>query len=192
MNSQSARNCVPGTSPSSSRSTCAARLRSPTRALRQLTVHARRVGGATAPGEAWDPILAAARASFPGSGSISVTDAAGIIRRSTQRAIIGQSRRDNYLFKQLDAVDRDELVVDRPLMSIPQPRRLLIPIGRRLVNEDGTFDGTVVAVVMPEAFREFFRTVDVGEEGIVIGLSSRRRRAVSRAVQLRSRWARPR
>jgi signal transduction histidine kinase/ActR/RegA family two-component response regulator len=137
-------------------------------ALRQLTVHARRVGGATAPGDAWDPILAAAKASFPGSGSISVTDASGTIRRSTQRAILGQSRRDNYLFKQLVAIDRDELVVDRPFMPNQQPRRLLIPIGRRLVNEDGTFDGTVVAVVMPEAFREFFRTVDVGEEGIVV------------------------
>lgn len=135
--------------------------------LRQLSIHSRRVGGANARGEAWDAILAAARASLPGSGSISVTDAAGIIRRSTQPTIVGQARRDHYLFKQLAAIDRDELVVDRPFLSPVQPRRFLIPIGRRLATDDGTFDGTVVAVVMPEAFREFFRTVDVGDEGIV-------------------------
>ncbi len=135
--------------------------------LRQLSIHARRVGGATAPGEAWDAILASARASQPGSGSISVTDANGVIRRSTQPAIVGQSRRDNYVFKQLAASDRDDLVVDRPFLSPVEPKRFLIPIGRRLVTDAGTFDGTVVAVVMPEAFREFFRTVDVGDDGII-------------------------
>ena len=36
---------------------------------------------------------------------------------------------------------------------------------------------------MPEAFREFFRTVDVGDRGHHLGLSSRRCRAVSRAVR---------
>ena len=135
--------------------------------LRQLSIHARRVGGANAPGEAWDAILASARASQPGSGSISVTDANGVIRRSTQPAIVGQSRRDNYVFKQLAASDRDDLVVDRPFLSPVEPKRFLIPIGRRLVTDAGTFDGTVVAVVMPEAFREFFRTVDVGDDGII-------------------------
>ncbi len=135
--------------------------------LRQLSIHARRVGGSTASGDAWDAILASARASLPGSGSLSVTDANGVIRRSTQPAIVGQSRRDNYVFKQLAALNSDELVVDRPFLSAVEPKRFLIPIGRRLVTDDGKFDGTVVAVVMPEAFREFFRTVDVGDQGII-------------------------
>jgi signal transduction histidine kinase len=135
--------------------------------LRQLAVHATRVGGANAPAHAWDEILESARGSLPGSGSISVTDASGIIRRSTQKAIVGHSRRDNYVFIQLASATRDELVVDRPYRSPLQPTRFLIPIGRRLSAADGTFAGTVVAVVMPEIFRGFLRTVDVGDNGIV-------------------------
>ncbi len=135
--------------------------------IRQLAIHARRVGGADAPADAWDAMLSAARAAVPGSGSLSVTDASGIIRRSTQPSIVGQSRRSHYLFQQLAAIDRDELVVDRPFESPLAPRRFLIPIGRRLVTERGAFDGTIVAVVIPDAFRGFFRTVDVGREGAI-------------------------
>ena len=134
--------------------------------LRQLAIHARRVGGPNAPAEAWDAMLSSAKAAVPGGGSLSVTDANGIIRRATV-PIVGQSRSDYYLFKQLAALDRDELVVDRPFVSSLARNRILIPIGRRLVDGKGRFAGTVVAAVMPEAFREFFRTVDVGEEGII-------------------------
>ena len=133
--------------------------------LRQLSVHARRVGGPAASAEAWDPILAAAKAALPGGGSLTVTDAAGRILHSTQPAIIGASRRDNYVFKQLAALDRDVLVVDRPFLSVVQPTQYLIPIGRRLTGADGAFAGTVVAVILPERYREFFRTVDVGLRG---------------------------
>ncbi len=111
-------------------------------------------------------MLSSAKAAVPGSGSLSITDAKGIIRRSTA-PIVGQSRSDTYLFKHLAALDRDELVVDRPVVSPQPPHLLMIPIGRRLVDAKGRFAGTVIAVVMPEAFREFFRTVDVGEEGVI-------------------------
>ena len=151
--------------------------------LRQLSIHARRVGGSTAPGEAWDAILASARASQPGSGSISVTDANGVIRRSTQPAIVGQSRRDNYVFKQLAASDRDELVVDRPFLSPVEPKRFLIPIGRRLVDGRGHVrrDGRGcrhaggVSRVLPHGGRR--------RPGHHLRLPSRRRRAVSRAIR---------
>jgi signal transduction histidine kinase/ActR/RegA family two-component response regulator len=133
--------------------------------LRQLALHGQHAGGSTAPAEAWQPLLSAAKAAMPGSGSLSVTDAKGVIRISTQPSIVGQSRADNYVFKQLASTDRDELVVDRPFLSPLAPPRFLLPIGRRLVTETGEFDGTVVAVVMPEAFREFFGTIDVGNLG---------------------------
>jgi signal transduction histidine kinase/CheY-like chemotaxis protein len=133
--------------------------------LRQLALHGRHAGGAEAAAAAWEPLLAAAKAAMPGSGSLSITDATGVIRASTQPGIIGQSRAGNYLFKQLAASDRDELVVDRPFPSPLASNRILIPIGRRLVTDEGKFDGTVVAVVMPEAFREFLRTIDVGNLG---------------------------
>ena len=135
--------------------------------LRQLAIHARRIGGPGAPADVWDPILSAARGAIPGGGSLSVTDAAGIIRRSTLPAIVGQSRRDNYVFKQLAAIDRDELVVDRPFVTPLQRGRYIMPLGRRLTDADGRFEGTVVAVLMPESFRDFFRTVDVGAGGSI-------------------------
>ena len=135
--------------------------------LRQLAIHGRRVGGPLAGAEMWDPILAAAKVSLVGSGSITVTDATGRIVHSTQRAIVGQSRRDNYLFKRLATTDRDELVVDRPFLSAVDPKRFVIPLGRRLTTETGAFDGIVVATVVPDTYRDFFRTVDVGHHGVI-------------------------
>ena len=134
--------------------------------LRQLAIHGKRIGGVDAPADAWDAMLSSAKAAVPGSGSLSVADARGVIRRSTA-PLAAQSRSDNYLFKNLAALDRDELVIDRPFVSPLTPDRVLIPIGRRLVDEKGQFAGAVVSVVMPEAFRDFFRTVDVGDEGII-------------------------
>jgi signal transduction histidine kinase len=134
--------------------------------LRQLIVHARHVGGPRASAVAWDPILAAAKASLPGSGSITVTDRDGRIVHSTQPAIVGASRRDNYLFKRLSTLDHDELVVDRPFLSVIEPHQYVIPVGRRLTNGEGRFDGTVVAVLFPDRYRDFFRTANVGRAGM--------------------------
>jgi signal transduction histidine kinase len=134
--------------------------------LRQLIIHGRRVGGPHAGAGEWEPILTAAKASLPGSGSITVTDADGRIVHSTQAAIAGASRRDDYIYKRLSTLDRDELVVDRPFLTVVEPRQYAIPIGRRLTNREGRFDGTVVAVLFPERYRDFFRTADVGRAGI--------------------------
>jgi signal transduction histidine kinase/CheY-like chemotaxis protein len=134
--------------------------------VRQLVIHGRRVGGATAPEDAWAPMLSAAKAAL-GGGSLTVTDATGRILHSTQHLIVGQSRSDNYIFKELSTITHDELIVDRPFLSVVEPRKYLLPIGRRLTRDDGTFDGTVVATVIPDAFREFFRTLDVGRDGII-------------------------
>jgi hypothetical protein len=76
--------------------------------LRQLVVHARRVGGADAAAAEWDPILAAAKSALAGGGSISVVNADGIVTHSTQRAIVGQSRRDDFIFNALARADRDD------------------------------------------------------------------------------------
>lgn len=135
--------------------------------LAQLAVHSQRIGGPAASREVWDPILAAALASLPVSGSVSVADAEGTIRHSTLTRIVGESRRDNYVFTQLASLNRDELVVDRPYMSVTEPKQFIIPLGRRLQGEDGRFAGAVVATLIPEAYRQFFRTIDVGAEGAI-------------------------
>src|SRR5581483_741624 len=136
--------------------------------LRQIALHSTRIGGPHAPASEWTPTLASARAGLRGVGSISVVDSAGIIRFSTQPAIVGQSRADNYVFRRLrDDPAGDALVVDRPFLSIAEPRQYLVPIGRRLVSAAGAFDGIVVATFTPSAQPSLFRTVDVGAHGVV-------------------------
>jgi signal transduction histidine kinase len=136
-------------------------------AVRQLQLHGRRVGGSSAPREDWEPMLAAAKAALPESGSLSVTDASGTITHSTQRAIVGQTRRDEVLFKQLAAATADELVVGLPFPTVTPPVQHIVPVGRRLVTPTGAFDGTIVASVIPERYRQFFETINVGPHGTI-------------------------
>jgi signal transduction histidine kinase len=133
-------------------------------ALRQVQVYGGRIGGASATREDWESILEPARAALPEIGSLSITDKQGIITHSTQRAIIGESRSDTYVFRRLSSTDADEFVVDRPLIARTVPQ-YLIPLGRRLTNDAERFDGIVVATVIPERYREFFRTIGVGPGG---------------------------
>jgi signal transduction histidine kinase len=134
--------------------------------LRQLALHSQRIGGPDAPDSEWAPTLASARAGLTGVGSISVVDAHGIIRHTTQPAIRGQSRADRPVFRRLAAATRDDLLVDDPILTVVQPQYVL-PVGRRLTDKSGAFAGAVVAVIIPAARRAMFRTVDVGTRGVV-------------------------
>jgi signal transduction histidine kinase len=136
-------------------------------ALAQLALHGRRFGGSSAGAAEWDAMLAAAKAALPEIGSLTMADADGTIRSSTVRAIVGQSRREEYVHQELSRLDRDELVVSTPFASVTPPKRFLIPLGRRLVTAEGRFDGTVVATVLPEHYRAFFRTVDAGNDAVI-------------------------
>jgi signal transduction histidine kinase len=125
------------------------------------------LAGSAAPDADWGPSLASARAVLGGAGSISVTDAEGVILHSTQPAIVGQSRHDQYLFRRL-ANDRvDSFVVDTPYLVNTDPKQYLIPVGRRLTTRSGAFDGIVAITFTPAALRGFFHTIDVGSGGAV-------------------------
>jgi len=137
-------------------------------ALRQLQIHGDRVGGPLAPNLEWDSILASAKAALPESGSFSVTDDKGTITHSTQAAIVGQSRASNYVFKLLSTNAVNELAIDRPYRAVAGgPAQYVLPVARRLTNDGGRFAGLVVAVVVPERYRTFFRTIDVGSGGSI-------------------------
>src|SRR5256885_13117578 len=112
-------------------------------------------------------MLASAVAGVAGVGSISITDARGVITDSTQPLIIGQSRAGEFIFKRLLSQPTDELVIGEPFLSVREPRMYLIPMGRRLVDADHRFAGTVTATVIPASQRIFLSTVDVGRRGIV-------------------------
>jgi PAS domain S-box-containing protein len=134
-------------------------------ALVQLALHSRRTGGPTASRDTWTSVLQAAHAGVPGVGSLTVTDETGRITASTIPQIVGESRRDQFVFQHLANNPQAGLVADTPFRSLGG--RMLIPVGRPLLAPDGTFAGTVVATLEPERLREFYRSVDVGPDGVV-------------------------
>jgi signal transduction histidine kinase/ActR/RegA family two-component response regulator len=136
-------------------------------ALRQLALLSQRVGGPGAPDAEWLPALQGARVGLTAVGAITVVDSAGIIRHATQPAIIGQSRREQFVFERLSTASADRLVADRPFRAFVPGRPFIIPIARRLTTPTGAFDGIVVASFYPDSLRAFFRTVDVGRRGAV-------------------------
>jgi two-component system NtrC family sensor kinase len=135
--------------------------------LRQLALHSGRIGGPSASEAEWGPALVASRAALNAVGSISVTDSAGIIRHTTQPLVIGQSRRDNYIFRILSNDTADVIVADPPFQSLTSDHAYLIPLGRRLRGPHGEFAGMVVVTFRPEQLRQFFRGADIGTEGTI-------------------------
>src|SRR5439155_26855854 len=69
--------------------------------LRHLAIDSRRVGGPGAPEAEWTASLAAVKTALAGVGSLSIVDAGGVIRHSTQPLIVGQSRREYLIFRTL-------------------------------------------------------------------------------------------
>jgi signal transduction histidine kinase len=137
--------------------------------LRQLVIQARRIGGPGAPSSEWLPVLQVARAGLP-VGAITISDANGTIRHSTQPTIVGQSRRSEATFRALMATGADVLIAGAPFqISVPAPdgSRLIIPIGRKLFDDEGRVTGTVVVSFIPGAAQKFLRSVDVGVQGTV-------------------------
>jgi PAS domain S-box-containing protein len=135
-------------------------------ALVQLSLHSRRIGGPQAGGDTWIPILRAAEAGAGGSSSISVVDETGVITASTMAEIIGRSRRDLPLFDRLAKEADSGLVADAPFRS-SFSGHLLLPLARRLTASDGSFAGMVLAMLRPEQLRAFYRSVDVGPNGLI-------------------------
>jgi PAS domain S-box-containing protein len=135
--------------------------------LKQLDVQGQRLGPLPAPADAWTPILTAALSGLPGVGSISIIDASGTITASTFPGIVGQSRRDLFLFQHLSSTPQSALVADAPFKSLRDDGRLLIPLGRRLHAADGTFVGIVVATLVPDQLRGFYQSVNVGPNGVI-------------------------
>jgi signal transduction histidine kinase/ActR/RegA family two-component response regulator len=136
-------------------------------ALRQIAIHNLRVGGPSASDAEWQPALQAARVGLTGIGAMSVVDSEGVIRHTTQPLILGQSRRDQFVFTRLATDAADQIVADLPFRSVIENQPFLIPLGRRLMTRNGRFDGIVVASYFPDSLRRFFRTVDVGREGAI-------------------------
>ncbi|MBV9835079.1 MAG: hypothetical protein JO055_11770 [Alphaproteobacteria bacterium] len=132
--------------------------------LKQLSVISPHLGGPTGSADDWRPMIAAAQEVMPGLTSLTIIDADGIVRHSTIGQVIGQSRKDTYLFQSLLDPAWREVVTDLPFRGQATSRTLL-PIGRRINKPDGSFGGIVVAVIDPEVLRRFYAQIDVGPSG---------------------------
>jgi PAS domain S-box-containing protein len=135
-------------------------------ALVQLAQHSQRVGGPGAAPESWASVLQTALAGLEGIGAISVIDETGVIRVSTDPGLIGQSRADQFLFRQLAANPRSRLMAGGPIRNLASDR-LVLPLGRPLTTPDGQFAGLIAARLEAERLREFYRSVDVGPNGVI-------------------------
>jgi signal transduction histidine kinase len=127
--------------------------------LEQIALQSQRLGGPQGDATQWLRVLDTARAGATTIGSISVTDASGRIRHSTLRAIIGADRRDRFISQALADPNAPALLSDEPMTS-PFSGELLLPFGRRLVDERGRATGAVVATFAPESLRPFYRSID--------------------------------
>ena len=136
-------------------------------ALRQLTLHSQRIGGPAAPADDWIPSLVSARAGLTAVGAISVVDGQAIIRHSSRRDIIGQSRDADPVFNDALMSASDDLIVGQPFLSPVVPDQYVLPIGRRLTARDGSVEGAVVASFLPQDLRRFFQSVSVGERDVI-------------------------
>jgi signal transduction histidine kinase len=136
-------------------------------ALRQLALHSQRVGGPPALERDWLPSLTSARVGIAGIGSISVIDRDGIIRHSTRRDLLGQSRAENYIVREALRAPADELIVGNPVKAVVEPFSFLIPIARRLTDSTGAVTGAVVAAFIPSELRSFLQSVNAGAGSIV-------------------------
>ncbi|MCC6946841.1 MAG: PAS domain-containing protein [Bradyrhizobiaceae bacterium] len=135
-------------------------------ALGQIALSSERIGGSNGIDLYWDPILDAAFAGLEGVRSLIVLNENGLVAHSTVKEIIGQSRADQFLFWHLRATDSRDLIADTPYRN-PVNGRVSIPLGRRLVTADGSFDGVVVATLEPERLRKFYRSIDLGADGLI-------------------------
>lgn len=134
--------------------------------LVQIAAASARLGGPEGDPGGWSAVLTGAMAGIQNSTSLSVTDAQGILRHSTIAKIIGQSRRDLYVFQTLSRKVDAGLVADAPFKSLTSGE-MLIPLGRRLEGPDGAFQGIAVVTLRLQQLREFYRSIDVGSGGLI-------------------------
>jgi signal transduction histidine kinase len=132
--------------------------------LSQVAILSSRLGGPAGSSDDWRDSLDMAHKAVAGISAITVIDDQGIVRHSTVPQIIGQSRRDLFLFQRLSDPASPDVVSDVPFRGLATGR-VGYPIGRRLVRPDGSFAGAVIASVDPEALRDFYASVDIGEGG---------------------------
>lgn len=140
-------------------------------ALRELAAFSRFIGGPNVSGQEWMTLLRTVAAGRLGFEALMVTDDNGRTTFSSLPILMGESRAGGNAFDELSQNPRnDTLIADAPERST-NDSKLVVPLARVIRTPNAEFEGMAVAKFAPEQLREFYRDVDVGENGIVWLLS---------------------
>jgi PAS domain S-box-containing protein len=104
--------------------------------------------------------------SVRGVGSLSIVNEKGIITHSTLHQIIGVNRADRPLFQHLQKDIEIEVAADKPVTG-RMSGEILLPLGRRITSLEGSFRGAVIATLELERLRDFYRSLDIGSDGVI-------------------------
>jgi hypothetical protein len=135
--------------------------------LREIAAFSRFIGGPSAAGQEWMTLLRTVAAGRRGFEAFLITDAAGRTTFSSLPILMGESRADGEAFEVLSENPKnDSLVADAPERS-SNDSKLVVPLARVIRTPSAEFEGMAIANFAPEQLREFYREVDVGENGVV-------------------------
>ena len=95
-----------------------------------------------------------------------VLDARGMLVFSEPPLATPLDLSDREYFRFLRTSAKDVLFISKPVTGRITGKWYLL-YARKILRRDGTFGGTVVISVAPEFFSSFFRTVDLGRDGVV-------------------------
>jgi signal transduction histidine kinase/CheY-like chemotaxis protein len=135
--------------------------------LREIASQSHHLGGPEGRREQWNYVLNAAHSGSSAIAAISILDLEGRIRHSSLREIVGLPISDIVGQERFAATwgrvrgeSGGDVVVGAPLVS-PSFGRLVLPFSARLPAANDEVEGVVSAAFDPEAFRNFYREVQI-------------------------------
>lgn len=131
-------------------------------------VDAVRVDGITGYGERLHGQLGAAVARVPLIEGISVYDASGTLTLgSSLNPVQRDSAATRDFFQYHHKISGKALFVGSPYLN-RMGGAWLLPVSRRLVHADGSFAGVVQADIRLGAFRKYYESFDIGQQGMIV------------------------
>jgi hypothetical protein len=96
---------------------------------------------------------------------MTIIGADGRILTSTRPGLEGVYTGDRDHFRVHINAASDELFISKPVL-LRQQARWAIALSRRVTARDGTFAGTISALINPQALAEHYGTLDLGKDGV--------------------------
>jgi PAS domain S-box-containing protein len=134
--------------------------------LRALALHSQHMAPPKAGDQGWQSLIETGLAGLPGARAILILDEDGTITHATIPGAVGRERRSMPIYQQLRNTPQNGVVADSNYRSLIDGAAL-IAFAHRLISPDGRFVGVAVAAMEPGQLRNFYRSVEKGEHGII-------------------------